>query len=75
MRRPIVRFPKHRVGKRMETVREVKAEHTPTNTTTKEKQGAQAINVKYCPIYRKKSAVRRSRRTALFFIFVRKVIY
>ena len=56
------------------TVREVKAEHTPTYTTAKERQGIQAINVKSCPICRKKCGtpfvVYRT-----FFIFVRKVIY
>ena len=32
----------------------MQAEHTPTYTTAKEKQGIQAINVKFCPICRKK---------------------
>ena len=49
----------------------MQAEHTPTYTTAKEKQGIQAINVKSCPICRK-SAVRRLWCTALFlYLFAR----
>ncbi len=56
------------------TVREAKAEHAPTYTTAKEKQGIQAINVKSRPICRKKyGAPFVVYRT--FFIFVPKVIY
>ena len=56
------------------TVREVKAEHTPTYTTAKERQGIQAINVKSCPICRKKCGTLFV-VYCTFFIFVRKVIY
>ena len=56
------------------TVREVKAEHTPTDTTAKERQGIQAINVKSCPICRKKCGTLFV-VYCTFFIFVRKVIY
>ena len=52
-------------------IQTMQAEHTPTYTTAKEKQGIQAINVKSCPICRK-SAVRRLWCTALFlYLFAR----
>lgn len=55
-------------------VQQAKAEHTSPHTAAKERQGNEAVNVKSCPICRKKcGAPFVVYRT--FFIFVRKVIY
>ena len=49
-------------------VRQAKAEHTPPHTAAKERQGNEAINVKSCPICRKK--VRCAVRGVPYFFYI-----